>query len=99
MRALPQRRLHALAVRMHAHANFEAAVRRHPHRRLIVTGDDRKSPRGKYAGAVRGLLAIGGKADPDAAAVGLAACLPRAPCREVELLAHELEAPLIIVAV
>src|SRR5271165_5643284 len=48
---------------------------------------------------MRGLLAIGGKADPDAATIALAARLPGAPGGKVELLAHEPEARLIIAAV
>ncbi len=75
MRDLGQRRLHALPVRMHADPQFEAAVRGEPCRGLLVPRHHRNAPAGIDRGAVRGLLAIDGDADADAAAVSLAPAL------------------------
>ena len=99
VRDLRERRFHSLPVRMHADTHFQTAVRRHAHRRLIVTGDDRKAPGGEYAGAVRGLLTVAGKTDPDSTAVRLAARLAFPPRRQIELLAHQCQGRLIVPAV
>ena len=99
MRDLRHGGFHALAVRMHADANLEPAVRRHPHRRLVVARHDRQPPPGKHAGAVRGLLAVGREADADQAAVGLALALAFAPGREADLVARRQQRLLVVAAV
>src|SRR5215469_647161 len=64
-----------------------------------VAWNDRQAPAREHAGAVRGLLAIRGKPDPDQSAIGLSAPLPLAPRFEADLLAREDERLAIVAAV
>ena len=75
MRDLRQRRFQALPMRMHADAQFEAAIRRQARGSLFVAGHHRNAPAGIDRGPVRGLLAIDREADADPAPVGLALAL------------------------
>ena len=84
VRDLGERRLHALPVRMHADAQFEAAVRRQARGCLFVPGHHRNAPAGIDRRAVRGLLAIDGNADADPAAVGFALALACAHALDVD---------------
>ncbi|MCY1248345.1 hypothetical protein D9M72_617670 [compost metagenome] len=45
---LGKRGFHALAVRMHAYLDLEAAIGRHPHCGLVETRYDRRAPGGKH---------------------------------------------------
>ena len=99
MRDLSERRLHALAMRVDAGADFEPAIRGHSHRRLVVAGNDRQAPAREHAGAVRGLLAIRGKPDADQSAIALSAPLPLAPRVQVDLFAREDERLAVVAAV
>src|SRR5215469_9965246 len=94
---LSERRLHALAMRVDAGADFEPPIRRHSHRRLVVAGNDRQAPPREHTGAVGGLLAIRGKPDSNQSAIALFAPLPLAPRFEADFFAREDE-PLAIVA-
>src|SRR5262245_46035863 len=96
---LSERRLHALAMGVYAGAAFEPSIRRHAHRRLVVAGTDRQAPPREHAGAVRGLLAIRGKPNPDQSAIALSATLPLAPRFEADLFAREDERLAIVAAV
>ena len=77
MRDLRQRRLKALAVRMHADAQFEPAVGREPRRGLLVARHHGDAPAVINRRAVRRLLAIDRQADADQTAVRFALLLPR----------------------
>ena len=86
MSDLGERGLEALAVRMHADANFETAVGRQARLRLLEAGNHRNAPPGVDRSAVRRLLAIDGEADADPAAVGLAARLPLPNLRQIDVI-------------
>src|SRR2546428_12585998 len=86
-------------MRVDAGADFEPAIRRPSHRRLVVAGNDRQAPPREHAGAVRGLLAIRSKPDPDQSAIALSAPLPLAPRVQADLFAREDERLAIVAAV
>ena len=82
---LRQAGLHALAVRMHADADLQPAVRRDAPGRLLEAGHHGNAPGGKNLGAVRGLFGIGGEADADQPAIRLALLLALAHGFQVDV--------------
>ena len=84
MRDLRQRGLQALAVAVRADPQLQAAVGCEAGLALLVAGHERDAPGGIDAGAVPGLLGVHGKADADAAPVGLAALLALAHLVEAD---------------
>lgn len=56
VRDLSVRRLMSLAVRMRAYSDFDVAVCGEPHIGLLITRNDRASPRGEDRSSVRPLL-------------------------------------------
>ena len=84
MRHLRQRGLQPLAVAVRADPQLQPAVGREAGLALLVARHERDAPGGVDAGAVAGLLGVHGKADADAAAVGLAALLALAHLVEAD---------------
>ncbi len=81
---LRQRGFEALAVRLDADHQHDAAVGQDTRGAALETGNDRSAAGGEFGGAVRGLLGKSGKADADEPAVRLAALLARADRRHVQ---------------
>src|SRR5467141_4624318 len=86
VRDLGQRRLEALAVRMHADPYLESAVRRHARIGLLVSGHHWNAPAGVYRRAVRGLLAIDRQANANQPAVWFLRALTRPHRRDIDRL-------------
>src|SRR6185437_15196626 len=82
---LSQRRLQALPVRMDANAQFEAAIRGYPSGGLLVSRHHRNSPARIDRGAVRALLAINRKAEPQQVPIRLALGLTGPQRRQIEM--------------
>ena len=79
-----KRGFQALAVALHADAQFEAAVGGEPRSGLLEAGHHGNSPAGVDRGAVRALLAEDRQADADLATIGFALRLARAHRGQVD---------------
>ena len=102
---LRQRRFEALAVRLDADHQHDAAVGQDARGAALETGDDRGAAGGEFGRAVRGLLCKSGKSNADQPAPGfrgqlrLTALLARAGRRHVQQLGAQPNALRIIAAV
>ena len=85
---LGQRRLHALAMRLHTDPQFQPAVGRHACGCLLVSGHHRNAPAGVDRRAVRSLFAIDGKSKTDQPAVRFSGLLSFADRRDVDRFKH-----------
>src|SRR4051794_14252924 len=84
---------------MNPDADLKTSIRRDTNRRLIIAGNDGQSPRCQNARAVSGLLTVACEPDPNSPFVGLSATLAGTPGIQVDLIARQQQASLIIAAV